>query len=96
MRILVLILLPLFLVSCVPASQFGQGFTQEAFKQGTEILAESLGDRIDGVGEKIERLPAPAPHSPANGTLWGGLGALVAYVVGSLGKGWVRKNIKNG
>ena len=63
---------------CIPAQQFVRGFEREALNQIADEVSERVG----------EELPKPSPAT--DNTLWGGLGALVAYALGSVGKGYLR------
>jgi hypothetical protein len=92
-------------VALTGCGAFGQGFRDESLKQLGEGVAgavadtldERLGSRLDGIGEVMRelpgRLPAPAPRDPAGEGALYGLGALLAYIVGSVGKGYLRAKL---
>lgn len=63
---------------CVPAGQFVKGFEGEALRQ----VAEAVDAKI------------PEPTDSGDMTLWGGLGALAAYILGSAGKGFIRAKLE--
>lgn len=72
------------LVACVPASQFLRGFEEEGLRQ----LRSGVSMELNAGLAKLPA-PAPAPTSMDYGVA-GSLGALVAYVLGSAGKGFIR------
>lgn len=97
-RWFILVLFPIGLAGCA----FGRGVTDEGLRQGAELAAEyvdrKLGDDFEGLSSDIHKLPdrlppAPRPSDPPIDTLWYGLGALLAYGVGSVAKGYVRSKI---
>lgn len=89
MKIIAAVALTLALSGCVPASQFLRGFEAEGLRQLHSAVAES-------VNEGFSKLPpqSPAPSSTDYGVA-GGLGALIAYVLGSLGKGYLRSKAQD-
>ena len=50
---------------------------------------------VDGFGAAVAGTAAPSPAPGAGGTdyIGYGVGALVAYIIGSIGKGYVRRKI---
>ena len=96
MRLGVMAVLALAMGGCAGVGQdFWRGFRDEAFKQGLdttrEAIIDKLGDKVDGLDEKLDKLP-PMPTTGDYGTA-GGIGALLAYVLGSFGKGMVREKL---
>ena len=104
MRLLLVCVLAVGVAGC--QSGFGRGFTDEAIRQvadgGVELavgaLEEKLGDKIDGIGEVIAgipgKIPLPEQEDPGEKGLWYTGGALLAYLIGSVGKGWFRTRMK--
>lgn len=82
---------------------FAQGFKDEGLKQAAELggqaasaaLEKKFGDKFGDVTKAISEIPAklpqPAPDDPVKETAGYCLGALLAYIVGSLGKGYLRE-----
>lgn len=85
---------------------FGRGAAREGTRQaagiGSEVLVRELGDKIEGLGERVDKVgaqvesippppPPPDPKEPEDNTLWYTAGALAAYIGGSLLKGGYRK-----
>lgn len=67
--------------ACTPASQFLRGFEDEGLRQLRSTMSESVNDGLS-------KLPAPATATDLG--LAGSVGSLLAYVLGSVGKGYVR------
>lgn len=82
---------------------FGAGFRDEGIRQAGGIVAEEvadavkdrLGDDFRELSEGLKDIPGklPEPSSPVNEGLGYTLGALAAYIVGSLGKGLIRSRV---
>ena len=97
----VLAVLLLGLVGCVPARQFGAGFRDKGLEMAGEIAADELAEVVDArLGDNFKEMndilgtipgQLPKPSSPIDQGLLYTLGGLAAYIVGSFGKGAVRK-----
>lgn len=80
---------------------FGQGFRDRGVQMAGEIAADELAEMVDKrlgddfgkVSDALKGLPAQLPTPPGSGEqgLLYSLGALAAYIVGSFGKGAIRK-----
>lgn len=91
-------------VLCLSGCAFGQGFRDKGAQMAGEIAADELasmvearlGDDFKNVSEGLKNLPTQIPHPPGPGEqgLLYSLGGLVAYIVGSFGKGAIRKVTK--
>lgn len=91
----------ILLSGCTPASEFGRGFRDRGLEMAGEISADALADVVDArlgdnfkeVKEALSTIPSqlPKPSSPVDQGLLYTLGGLAAYIVGSFGKGAVRK-----
>jgi len=75
----------LLLSACVPAREFGAGFTREMESQIVEVVDDAFSK---------DRAARPAPIGGPDVTMWGSLGALAAYIVGSVGKAKIREQKK--
>lgn len=87
---------------------FFQGFRDQGLKMAGEMTAEALGDVVDAkLGDNFKELsgalatiPASIPKPPQKGPVEEGigytLGGLLAYIVGSMGKGYLRAHSKGG
>ena len=83
---------------------FGQGFRDRGVQMAGEIAADELAEMVDKrlgddfgkVSEALKGIPAqlPTPPGPGEQGLLYTLGGLAAYIVGSLGKGGLRKITK--
>ena len=103
MRIL-LIASVLVLSGCTQARQFGAGFRDRGLEMAGEIAADELagvvdaklGDNFKEVKDLLSTIPGqmPKPSSPVDQGLLYTLGGLAAYIVGSFGKGAIRKVTK--
>jgi hypothetical protein len=94
--------LGLFLVVLVGCQGFGAGFRDGAMKSASEMSADALGDIIDKkLGDDFKKLsiavkgipeglPKPPTDDPLKDTAGYTAGALVAYLLGSVAKGFVR------
>lgn len=83
---------------------FAQGFRDRGLEMAGEMSADALGavvekklgDDFKELSEAVKSIPGSLPKplepDPSKQTIWYGLGSLAAYIVGSLGKGYVRKN----
>lgn len=97
MKYLAIVLLLGALVGC----QFAHGFRDRGLEMAGEISADALaevvdaklGDNFKEVSESLKGLPGqlPKPASPAEEGILYTLGGLAAYILGSFGKGAVRK-----
>lgn len=91
----------ILLSGCAHAGEFGRGFRDRGLEMAGEISADALaevvdarlGDNFKEVKVALEGLPGqlPKPRTPAEEGIMYSLGGLLAYVVGSFGKGAVRK-----
>lgn len=100
----VMVLCLLACVGCGPFREFGRGFQDKGMEMAGEITADALAEVVAGkLGDDFRevkdaaeaiRTGIPKQDSPEEKTLWYGLGGLLAYVVGSFGKGAVRKYAK--
>ena len=100
MRIL-LVVAVLVLSGCTQARQFGAGFRDRGLEMAGEIAADELagvvdaklGDNFKEVKDLLSTIPGQIPHPPGSGEqgLMYTLGGLLAYIVGSFGKGAIRK-----
>ena len=79
---------------------FGRGFADEGGRQAAsivgDVVADKLGDNFKELKDGIAGIPGALPPMPEekDRTLDYGLGALVAYILGSLGKGLLRDKMK--
>lgn len=94
----ILLVVPLALVLCSGCQGFGQGFRDESARQLAEITGEvvekKLGDDFKEVSDGLKKLPDGLPKdSPAQDGALYTLGAIVAYVIGSAGKGLLRSKL---
>lgn len=93
MRLASLVFVAISLVGC---QGFGQGLRDEGARQIAELAAEQvderLGDDFKELGSALREIPAKIPEAPqpVRDTIAYSLGALVAYVIGSAGKGYLR------
>lgn len=97
MRVLMLLVLVFTLGGC----GFAQGFRDESARQLAEFAASEverkLGDEFSGVSEALKGVGESIPKKePLNDGLLYTLGGLVAYVVGSYGKGKIRERREKG
>jgi hypothetical protein len=91
----------LALTGCAGARDFGRGFRDTGAQMAGEIAADQLaeiveaklGDDFKDVSEALGKLPSqlPQPPGPVDQGLMYSLGGLLAYIVGSFGKGALRK-----
>jgi hypothetical protein len=95
-----------------PVRQFMEGFTSEGKEQlksiAGEVVESKIGEAIDRklgpnvsaeFKKAIEGIPKPEKPEPADPTKTTGLatlGALVAYIIGSYGKGVIRDKLNKG
>lgn len=93
-KTLVVVCLALGLGGC----GFAQGFRDEGLRQAADIagavVTDKLGDEFAELKMAVGEIPGklPEPRTPVeDGTLYG-LGGLVAYILGSLGKGMYRQS----
>lgn len=91
----------LAVVGCVPARQFGAGFRDRGLEMAGDIAADELAEVVDKrlgedfkeVKDILNQLPSQLPKKgPVEEGLMYSLGGLLAYVVGSIGKGYIRKS----
>ena len=91
------------LIGCAQAREFGRGFADRGAQMAGEIAADELaelvekrlGDDFKGVGDALGKIPGQIPQpSPVDQGLLYSLGGLLAYIVGSFGKGAIRKYAK--
>lgn len=82
----------LSLAGCTQMRQFGRGFSEATVEEVQDEITSRIDKRIDKLTEDI---PKSVPGAGDLGT-WGGLGALAAYLVGSVVKGKVREMNGNG
>ncbi len=79
---------------------FGRGFADEGGRQAAgligDVVADKLGDEFKELKAGIDGIPGALPPMPEeeDRTLDYGLGALAAYILGSLGKGFLRGKLK--
>ena len=95
----------LLLLVAVGCQGFGAGFRDGAMKSAAEMSADALGDVIDKklgddfkeLSAAVKGLPGEFPKPPADEPLKDSAGytagALVAYLLGSLGKGLIRSKV---
>jgi hypothetical protein len=91
----------LVLSGCTQARQFGAGFRDRGLEMAGEIAADELASVVDAkLGDNFKEMKdilgtipgqIPKPSSPVDQGLLYTLGGLAAYIVGSFGKGAVRK-----
>ena len=91
----------LLLTGCTGARQFGAGFRDRGLEMAGEIAADELASVVDAkLGDNFKEMKdilgtipgqLPKPSSPIDQGLLYTLGGLAAYIVGSFGKGAVRK-----
>ena len=91
----------LVLSGCGHASEFGRGFRDRGLEMAGDIAADELaevvdkrlGDNFKEVKDLLGTIPGqiPKPSGPVDQGLLYTLGGLAAYIVGSFGKGAVRK-----
>ena len=91
----------LLLTGCTGARQFGAGFRDRGLEMAGEIAADELASVVDAkLGDNFKEMKdilgtipgqIPKPSSPVDQGLLYTLGGLAAYIVGSFGKGAVRK-----
>lgn len=94
----------LSLTGCAGAHQFGRGFADRGAQMAGEIAADELAELVDArlgddfskVRDALSTIPGqiPQPPSPVDQGLMYSLGGLLAYIVGSFGKGALRKVTK--
>jgi len=89
--------IPILLMTAVGLSGcgFAQGFRDEGLRQVAGLAADEvdkrLGDDFKELGEGLREIPGHFPKKdPVSDTAGYGLGALLAYVLGSAGKGFLR------
>jgi len=92
------------LIGCAQAREFGRGFADRGAQMAGEIAADELAELVDKrlgddfgkVSEALKGLPGqiPTPPGPVDQGLLYSLGGLLAYIVGSFGKGAIRKYAK--
>ena len=95
MKILLVVPVALLLVGC---QGFAQGFRDESARQLADITADviekKLGDDFKDVSDGLKKLPDQLPKdTPAQDGALYTLGAIVAYIVGSAGKGFLRSKM---
>ena len=94
--------LALGMSGCMAGGEFVRGFSDEGRKQFVEVTGEALdakygkkfeeyGIDLKDIEGKLDTLPKPKEQDPKDGTIWYGLGGLIAYILGSVGKAYVRK-----
>lgn len=94
-----LVLVGAGLVGC---QGFGQGFRDEGARQAAELAGAAvdakLGDDFRELKDGLRDLPGKIPGAPADDpvkeTAGYAIGALVAYVLGSAGKGYIRGKLE--
>ena len=92
MKTLALAVLVALGAGCTQAREFSRGFADEASRQAFDIGLSALETKLGG---KIDSMPRPAPPpSPQEQGTWATLGALVAYALGSVGKGMIRAKME--
>lgn len=84
---------------------FARGFADTGAKMAGEISADALGEVVDAklgddfkeLSEAVKSIPGSIPPPPADDPMKEGLGytlgGLVAYIVGSFGKGMIREKL---
>lgn len=97
----VLVVGMVLLSGCAHAGELGRGFRDRGLEMAGEISADALaevvdarlGDNFKEVKDVLSTLPGqlPKPATPIDQGLMYTLGGLAAYIVGSFGKGAVRK-----
>ena len=80
---------------------FAQGFRDEGINQAAgllgDVLDKKLGDEFKELKAGIDGIPGAIPvPDDEDRTLDYGLGALAAYILGSVGKGLLRGKMKEG
>jgi hypothetical protein len=87
----------LFLVALLSGCGFAQGFRDESARQLAQIAAEEVDRRLEGDFKDVAKdvltgvADAIPKRDPVGDTAGYGLGALLAYVIGSFGKGKIRE-----
>lgn len=94
-KTLLLLMIPLPLLGC----SFAQGFSREAANQLADIAAgeieRRLGDDFAQVSDALKEVPSHVPGPTETGGS-AALGALLAIVLGGVGKGMLAKRRKRG
>lgn len=88
----------ILVLACLGGCGFAQGFRDESARQAAEIAAEYAIGKVGGdVAERINDFKDALPKKePINDGLLYSAGALLAYVVGSYGKGKLRERASKG
>ena len=96
-------LLVLCLVVTLAGCGFAQGFRDKSLAMAGEITADALGDIVDAkLGNDFKELSTalstipgsiPKPKTPVEDGIGYTLGGLLAYLIGSMGKGYVRSKL---
>lgn len=89
---------------CAELKEFGRGAADGGARVGREAAHERVTNDpripeemrpiadalVDAIGDAV---PKPEPENPVEKTIWYSIGALLAYIAGSIGKAYVREKM---